>query len=254
MLRSPRNHLPRLNREYVQLAGRMNFSSNFYHQIGLQEGSKELGDDLRRAVATSLQEACAEILGSILEYFCKREGTRNICLGGGLFQNALLVGALEKRFGMNHVFVPPAPGNSGCALGAALLAWNSVQGKPRLAAVRCIYGGPPCDRSEVKDVLDNSKARYSLQITEERKLDATLQLLQAGKIVGWFQGAAEFGPRALCNRSLLASPWAPYIKENLNDYVKHREWFCPFAVSVPEEDCGRYFEYSQQCESMNSVA
>jgi carbamoyltransferase len=70
----------------------------------------------------------------------------------------------------------------------------------------------------------------------------------------WFQGAAEFGPRALGNRSLLASPWAPYVRENLNDFIKHREWFRPFAVSVPEEDCARYFECSQLCQSMNSLA
>jgi len=90
--------------------------------------------------------------------------------------------------------------------------------------------------------------------TEERKLEATLQLLEAGKIVGWFQGATEFGPRALGNRSLLASPWAPYVRENLNDYIKHREWFRPFAVAVPEEDCARYFEGSDLCRSMNSLA
>src|SRR5207253_3636475 len=102
-------------------------------------------------------------------------------------------------------------------------------------------------------VLDNCKARYSLQNTEERKLEAALQLLESGKIVGWFQGAAEFGPRALGNRSILASPWAPYVIENLNDFIKHREWFRPFAISVPEEDCGRYFEASQQCRFMNSL-
>lgn len=103
-------------------------------------------------------------------------------------------------------------------------------------------------------MLDNCKARYSLQTTEERKLDATLQLLDAGKIVGWFQGPAEFGPRALGNRSLLASPWAAYVRENLNDYIKHREWFRPFALAVPEEDCSRYFECSRLCLSMNSLA
>jgi carbamoyltransferase len=85
-------------------------------------------------------------------------------------------------------------------------------------------------------------------------LDAALQLLLSGKIVGWFQGAAEFGPRALGNRSVLGSPWAPYLRENLNDYIKHREWFRPFAVAIPEEDCDRYFVCSQLCESMNSLA
>jgi carbamoyltransferase len=116
------------------------------------------------------------------------------------------------------------------------------------------YWGPSFNRTEIKDTLDNSKARYSLQITEDRKMDMAVQLLHAGKIVGWYQGATEFGPRALGNRSVLASPWADYVKENLNDYIKHREWFRPFALAIPEEDCDRWFEGSPSCRYMNSLA
>ena len=253
MLRSRSNHLPHLNSAYVNLAG-MNLSREFYRQIGLQEEKKELSDDLRRNLARSLQDACEEIVGSMIEHYRKREGIQSVCLAGGLFQNALLVANLEKRLGINEIFVPPAPGNSGSALGAGMLVWHHAMQKPRLPAVRYLYTGPVCKRIEVKDVLDNCKARYSLQCTVERRLDATLQLLESGKIVGWFQGGAEFGPRALGNRSLLASPWASYVKENLNDYIKHREWFRPFAVAVPEEDCARYFECSELCQSMNSLA
>jgi carbamoyltransferase len=254
MFRNPRNHLPRLNNGYVNLAGRLTFSSKFYRELGLPDGKKDLSDDQRRALASSLQHACAEIVGSLLEYYRERTGIRKVCLAGGLFQNTLLVAMLEKRLGLDEIYVPPAPGNSGCALGAGLLAWHQTMQKPRGPAVTQVYSGPSCSRSEIKDVLDNCKARYSLQTTEERKLDATLQLLQAGKIVGWFQGPAEFGPRALGNRSLLASPWAAYVRENLNDYIKHREWFRPFALAVPEEDCSRYFECSRLCQSMNSLA
>jgi len=71
--------------------------------------------------------------------------------------------------------------------------------------------------------------------------------------VGWYQGATEFGPRSLGNRSILASPWAGYVRENLNDFIKHREWFRPFALAVPEEDADRYFESSHLCRSMNSL-
>jgi carbamoyltransferase len=116
------------------------------------------------------------------------------------------------------------------------------------------YWGPGYSRHEIKDVLDNCKARFSFQVMRERQTDQAVQLLLSGKIIGWFQGAAEFGPRALGNRSVLASPWAQYVKENLNDFIKHREWFRPFAVSVPIEDAPRYFECSSLCESMNSLA
>jgi carbamoyltransferase len=93
-----------------------------------------------------------------------------------------------------------------------------------------------------------------VQNTGERKLDSAVTLLRAGKIVGWFHGATEFGPRALGHRSLLASPWAAYVVENLNDFVKHRESFRPFAVSVRQEDCERYFVGSPLCRLMNSLA
>jgi carbamoyltransferase len=256
MLRNPKNHLPRLNYSYVnrRLAGRLTFSAKFYQSVGIRDRQADLSDDKRRALASSLQAAITEVIGSLLEYFRDRTGIDKVCLSGGLFQNTLLVANLEKRLGLNQVFVPPAPGNSGNAVGAAALAWHQTTRHPRAAIASHAYWGPACSRSEIKDVLDNCKARYALQTTEERKLDATLQLLESGKIVGWFQGAAEFGPRALGNRSLLASPWAPYVRENLNDFIRHREWFRPFAVSVPEEDCERYFECSQLCQSMNSLA
>ena len=254
MFRNRHNHLPVLDHSYVSLTDRMSLSSKFYRAVGLQEGNRKPSDELRRNLASSLQDACVEVVGSMIERYRRREGIRKVCLAGGLFQNALLVSSLERRLGVDEVFVPPAPGNPGCAVGAGMLVWHHEMQKPRLPAVRYIYGGPSCNRSAVKDVLDNCKARYSLQTTVDRKLDATLQLLQSGKIVGWFQGAAEFGPRALGNRSLLASPWASYVRENLNDYIKHREWFRPFAVAVPEEDCARYFECSTLCQSMNSLA
>jgi len=254
MFRKRHNHLPVLDRSYVNLTDRMSLSSKFYRAVGLQEGDSKPSDDLRRGLASSLQAACVEVVGSIIEHFRASEGIDKVCLAGGLFQNVLLVSSLERRLGIDNVFVPPAPGNPGCALGAGMLVWHHNLQKPRMPAVRYLYSGPSCSRSEVKDVFDSCKARYSLQTTVDRKLDATLELLQSGKIVGWFQGAAEFGPRALGNRSLLASPWASYVKENLNDYIKHREWFRPFAVAVPEEDCAQYFECSLLCQSMSSLA
>src|SRR5262249_20779210 len=158
------------------------------------------------------------------------------------------------RLGLDTVFVPPAPGGSGCAVGAAALVHHQIKRQPRMAPVSQVYGGPAFPRGEIRDVLENCKARYSMPTPEARKPDAVLQLLYSGKIIGWFQGAAEFGPRALGNRSLIASPWAEYVRENLNDYIKHREWYRPFAVAVPEEDAAKYFECSQLCRSMNSLA
>ena len=102
-------------------------------------------------------------------------------------------------------------------------------------------------------MLENCKARYRFHVSDDQRLEETIQLLVAGKIVGWFQGAAEFGPRALGNRSLLASPWAPYVKENLNEYVKHRESFRPFAISVTAEHAGKYFDYTPAARFMSTL-
>ena len=117
-----------------------------------------------------------------------------------------------------------------------------------------IYWGPAYSNSDIKQVLDNCKARYRWQDSEDRSIEETSQLLRAGKIVAWFQGAAEFGPRALGHRSLFASPWAEYVQENLNYYVKHRESFRPFAIAITEEDCPEYFECSANARFMTTMA
>jgi carbamoyltransferase len=256
LLCEPGNPLPHLNRGLVDrdATGCLKLSRNFYSQAGLSERGADLSDDVRHALASSLQQACFEIIRDLVHHFQRMHGTQNVCLGGGLFQNVVLISALEKEFGINQVFVPPAPGNAGCAVGAGLYVWHQLMKKARGENTSHVYWGPAYSRHEIEDVLTNSKARYSSQSTEERRLDAAIQLLQSGKIIGWFQGAAEFGPRALGNRSLLASPWAPYVKENLNDYIKHREWFRPFAIAIPEEDCSRFFKCSNLCRFMSSLA
>lgn len=248
---SPMAHL---NRRFVDCdaTGRLRLSRHFYQRFGLSCDS-ELSDEVRRTLAGSLQQACFEIVHDLVEHFRSKYDIQSVCFGGGLFQNVILVAALEQELGMNQVFVPPAPGNAGCAVGASLLVWHSLMKGARRQEVSHVYWGPSYNQHEIYDVLTSSKVRYSTPRTTERRLETAIQLLQAGKIVGWFQGAAEFGPRALGNRSLLASPWAPYVKENLNDYIKHREWFRPFAIAIPEEDCSRFFECSRLCRYMNSL-
>jgi carbamoyltransferase len=248
--------LPKVDLSYFTsgLVGGLPLAEKFGKEFGLPAKQEEITQDQKKVLAASLQQACTELIGDMAESFRKREGIDNICFGGGVFQNTLLVSDLEKRLGSGKVFVPPAPGNTGCALGAAQLVWHQVKGNPRTDATTSVFWGPKFREQDIKDLLDNCKARYALQSTEDRKLDAALHLLNAGKIVAWYQGATEFGPRALGHRSVLASPWAPYVKENLNDFIKHREWFRPFALAITEEDCARYFDCSPLCAFMNSLA
>jgi carbamoyltransferase len=256
MLRRPGSPWPQLNYSFFHrgLDGWPAFSPAFYRRIGFDSQPTTLSDDQRRTLAASIQHATTEIVSQLLEHLRRSEKIERICLAGGLFQNSLLVAELEDILGIDNISVPPAPGNPGSAVGATLLEWHQVLGKPRTEPVSRVYWGPKFSRQQIKDVLDNCKARYSVQNTEARRVEAAVELLLAGKVVGWHQGAVEFGPRALGNRSVLASPWGEYVRENLNDYIKHREWFRPFAVSVAEEDCQQYFEASRNCRFMSSLA
>jgi carbamoyltransferase len=213
-----------------------------------------LDSKLSANIAASLQSACAEIVVEWAETLRKQTGERNLCVAGGLFLNPLLVAAVEEKTGFENVFVQPAAGNEGTALGAAWLAWHESPARSRVAPLASLYLGPSYSNEQIKQVLDNCKATYRWCNSEDQKVDEALNLLQAGRIVAWFQGAAEFGPRALGNRSLLASPWAPYVADNLNDFVKHREPYRPFALSIPEDICPEYFECTTNGRFMTTMA
>ncbi len=256
-LRSEVNGPPHLNRKYFSrsYASELSFSEAFYRRMGIPGGAQPIADDALRAnIAASLQQACAGIVCEWLEAMRKKNEARSLCLAGGLFSNPLLVAAVELKTEFENVFVQPAAGNEGTALGAAWLAWQREAGRPRHGFMGVPYWGPAFSNESIKGVLDNCKASYKWCDSDEETIAATVRLLQAGKIVAWYQGAAEFGPRALGNRSLLASPWSPYVKENLNDYVKHRESFRPFALAMPEEDCAEYFDYTSNARFLTTMA
>jgi carbamoyltransferase len=257
MLRRSPHGPPHLNSKYFRhdFAGELSFRARFYQRLGIaKQAEPQLNERLRENVAASLQQACVTIVTEWLESLRIQTREKDLCVAGGLFLNPLLVAALEKNTGFEKVFVQPAAGNEGTSLGAAWLAWHRMMGRPRGEPMSSLYWGPAYSNQEIKQVLDNCKAPYRWCDSDDHIIEEALRLLQAGKTVAWFQGAAEFGPRALGHRSLLASPWAPYVKENLNDYVKHREAFRPFALAIPEEDCADYFECSANGQFMATMA
>jgi carbamoyltransferase len=252
---------PHLNKKYFKrdFAGKLSFGREFYRRLGIPEeplaefSPEDPGNALRMNIASSLEKACEMVLSEWLESLRGRTGGKNLCLAGGLFLNPLLVAAIEKQTGFEEIFVQPAAGNEGTALGAAWLAWHAKDGRAKVGPMKSLYWGPAFSNAEIKQVLDNCKAPYRWFDSEDRQIEEAVQLLNAGKIVAWFQGAAEFGPRALGHRSLFASPWAEYVQENLNDFVKHRESFRPFALAIPEEDCADYFECSMNARFMTTM-
>jgi carbamoyltransferase len=269
MLRSSPNSPLHLNAKYFSrgFSVDQSFTSEFYRRLeisppsasppessGSQPQAASLGDSLRANIAASLQQACTTVVCDWLESLRSTTKARSLCLAGGLFLNPLLVFAVERGTGFDEVFVQPAAGNEGTSLGAAWLSWHQSLRQPRVDPMPAPYWGPAYSNQDIKTVLDNCKASYRWCDSDDRKIEEALRLLEAGKIVAWFQGGAEFGPRALGNRSLLASPWAPYVKENLNDYVKHRESFRPFALSMPAEDAAEYFGCTANTRFMTTMA
>jgi len=147
----------------------------------------------------------------------------NLCLAGGLFFNAMLVESLERSGRWKNVFVQAAAGNAGTALGRRLSCLAPLKKKPRHAAKSTLLLGPSYGLDEIKQVLENCKLDFSYLRSTDDVLETAVKMLSEHKIVAWMQGRMEFGPRALGNRSILASPLDPYSTENLNVFIKHRE-------------------------------
>jgi carbamoyltransferase len=236
---------PVLNRAYFD-SNRLSqggFSEKFYKQIGLEEGA-EIPREIQAPLAAGLQRAIERV---VLHMAGPGE---KLCLAGGLALNVLLVSALERS---KNVFVQPAAGNTGTALGAVFYAWNGVLGEKQRASLNDLCLGPAYDGEEIKKVLENCKLRFRYLLTTGELIDCAVRDLNGEKIIAWMQGRMEFGPRALGNRSILASPLNPYSTENLNLFIKHREPFRKFAASVPAEVAGEYFETGPNARYLATV-
>ena len=177
----------------------------------------------------------------------------NLCLAGGLFYNAMLVSAFERSARWKNVFVQPAAGNSGTAMGAAYWTWHSFFGRTERAPLTTLALGPEYSIAGVKEVLENCKLRFKFLLTNDAVIASAIDQLASDRIVAWMQGRMEFGARALGNRSILASPLNPYSSENLNIYIKRREQFRKFAASVPAEAAARYFETGANARFLATV-
>ncbi len=245
-----------LNRRYYATGPdhRGVFSPQFYRELGLSSRGNPLTPVTRANIARSLQDFIEEVVLQLTANFQEKTGAQSLCLAGGLFLNVFLVRALEARGAFAHVYVQPVSGNAGTALGAAFLSRKKSTGHSGRGPLATLALGMRADSHEIKAVLDNCKIAYRYLSGEDETVEETVRLLQRDKIVGWCQGRSEFGHRALGHRSLLASPFSEYIIENVNQYIKHREEFHPFALSIPAERAAEFFEASPNCRFMASLA
>lgn len=247
--------LPILDRKYISAGPDHsgNFSPRFFRELELPRSAPPASRAIRAALARSAQTYLEELVLQLAEFFRESTGADSLCLAGGVFQNVLLVRALEQRSSFRNVYVQPVAGNAGTSLGAAFLARKNATDRSGRAPLTSLALGPEPTSQEIKTVLDNCKIVYKYLNGENYLLSETSNLLDRGKIVAWCQGRSEFGHRALGYRSLLASPFNEYVLDNVNQFIKHREEFHPFALSVPAERAHEWFDCGPNCRFMASL-
>ncbi len=201
-----------------------------------------------RDIARSGQMVLEESMLKIARALQRRTGLKKLCLGGGVGLNCVANWKILQDSGFDELFIQPAAGDDGGALGAAAYVYNCAALQPRLAPMRHAYLGPGFSDAEILAVLEAEKAPFR-RLGRAALLSETAQRLAAGEIVGWFQGRMEFGPRSLGSRSILGNPTLSDMKDRINAKVKYRESFRPFAPSVPLEFASRYFEVPDGLES-----
>jgi carbamoyltransferase len=198
----------------------------------------ELTDDYRD-VAAALQRVTEEAALAMVRHLKRIVPSRNLCLAGGVALNSVMNGRIAREGPFERIFIQPAANDSGCALGSALFLAHGVHGAPLAPPPECVYLGPAYGEAECRAAAE----RGGLVVEPAGDaVERAAELLAAGKIVAWFQGRMEVGPRSLGNRSILADPRSPTMKDTLNLRVKHRESFRPFAPSILAEAVGDWFE------------
>lgn len=204
----------------------------------------EYGQSLRQVdkdIAAAVQYALEEAMVRLAQEAHEITKSENICLAGGVALNSVANKKILDQTPFKNIFIQPASGDDGCALGNALLGWVSILGRPKRWYMRTASTGRPYSDQEIRDVI--GKYHKWLDIIKEGDIPKAVSTLIAQKnIVGWFQGGSEFGPRALGHRSILCDARFPEMKDILNKKVKHRESFRPFAPSILEEFNQEYFD------------
>jgi len=204
-------------------------------------------------LAASIQKVTEEIMLRAAKHLHKVTGLKKLCLAGGVALNCVANGRILRETEFEDIFIQPAAGDAGGALGAAAYIYSALLGKERTSKMKNSYLGPNFSNKEIEAYLKNGNIEYE-ELNDEDLVNKTAQLLIDKKVIGWFQGRMEFGPRALGARSILADPTNPDAKYIVNSKIKFREEFRPFAPTVLVDRVNDYFELTTPSPYMLLVA
>jgi len=217
------------------------FSEKFMERFG---DPREPGTEITKRdkdIAASLQKMSENVIFHVLNHLHKKNPSNNICIAGGVALNSVANGMIFDRTPFKEIYIPPPAGDSGGALGAAFHIYNSTLENKRKYELKTAYTGPKYSDKEIEAALEKSGLKYE-HFNDDKLFKETAKRIFDGKVIGWFQGRMEIGPRALGNRSIVVDPRRSDMKDILNARIKHREPFRPFAPSILLEKTGEYFE------------
>jgi carbamoyltransferase len=250
-----------LDMQYFNYCQGLTMTSERFHQLfGAPPRAPESNLEQRHMdLAASIQSVAEEIFLKMGAYIHEETGSRNLVLAGGVALNCVANGRLLREGPFDQIWIQPAAGDAGGALGAALAAHHLLLGQPRqlpgnnLDAMQGSYLGPAYEQGDIEKRLEAAGAKFTV-LDEASLIRDTARALADEKAVGWHQGRMEFGPRALGGRSILGDPRSPSMQKTLNLKVKYRESFRPFAPSVLREDVAEWFELEDDSPYMLLVA
>jgi len=221
------------------LVGRNGMSRKLIEKLGPKRVPESEIDDRHKNIAFAVQDICEDAMTSVVRLALEKSKSRNLCMAGGVALNSKANGKIAASGLIDKLFVQPAASDDGVALGAALAPYMDKDGRLPMKPMRHAYLGPAFDDAAIRAALETYKLHYN-ELSDPAAIAA--KLLADGKILGWFQGRMEFGPRALGSRSILADPRDPEMNAKVNNAVKFREWWRPFAPSFKKEAAPDYLE------------
>jgi carbamoyltransferase len=228
------------------------FSDEFVQTFGAARSPGGPLTDRERDIAASLQLRLEEVCFHVLNHLYERTGLTDLGIAGGVAYNSVMNGKILLNTPFRRIFVQPAAGDSGTALGVCYEVFNDILRRERGEFREGAYTGPQFSNEEIRATINSTELQYE-EYSDEELTKRAAQDVANGLVVGWFQGRMEFGPRALGNRSIVADPRRAEMKGILNDRIKKRESFRPFAPSILEERVGDYFEQTHPAPTMLMV-